>query len=178
MMDDASCRPTSHSTSFKAPPGEHANFDMRVSLNEAIAAIGLEHVHVLNGAFMGNFLDGHFGGIFDWDRGTASFWGIPGGGPPSTISIASVALHRPAPSRACTPSSAKPAAPRLSRAAAREAATLTRLAASFRGDPAGQRAGALLLLLAAGLGRPAIVAAAGRAAAVSRAWACRERQSE
>ena len=49
-------------------------------------------------------------------------------------------------------------APRQTRPAAPDAATLIRLAESCRGDLAGQRDRALLLLLAAGLGRAAIVA--------------------
>lgn len=53
---------------------------------------------------------------------------------------------------------ARRAAPRRIRAAAPDAATLTRLAESCRGDLAGQRDRALLLLLAAGFGRAAIVA--------------------
>ena len=53
---------------------------------------------------------------------------------------------------------ARRAAPRRTRAAAPDAATLIRLADACRGDLAGQRDRALLLLLAAGLGRAAIVA--------------------
>ena len=60
---------------FKSPPGEHANFDMRRDADERIAASGIEHIHVLNGAFMDNFLQSQFGGVFDMERGTASYWG-------------------------------------------------------------------------------------------------------
>jgi uncharacterized protein YbjT (DUF2867 family) len=60
---------------FRSPPGEHANFDMRREADVAIAVSGIEHVHVLNGAFMDNFLHSQFGGVFDMARGTASYWG-------------------------------------------------------------------------------------------------------
>ena len=35
---------------FKATPGEHPMFDLRRAADEAIAATGMEHVHVLQGA--------------------------------------------------------------------------------------------------------------------------------
>ena len=60
---------------FKAPEGEHLNFNLRREADEAIAASGLEHVNVLNGSFMDNFLHASFGGVFDMDAGTASYWG-------------------------------------------------------------------------------------------------------
>jgi uncharacterized protein YbjT (DUF2867 family) len=60
---------------FQSPPGEHSNFDMRREADLAFAAAGIEHVHVLNGAFMDNFLHSQFGGVFDMARGTASYWG-------------------------------------------------------------------------------------------------------
>ena len=60
---------------FKAPPGEHLNFNLRAEADESIAASGLEHVHILNGAFMDNFLHSSFGGVFDRDAGTATYWG-------------------------------------------------------------------------------------------------------
>lgn len=60
---------------FKAPEGEHLNFNMRREADEAIAASGLEHVNVLNGAFMDNFLHAEFGAVFDMERGIASYWG-------------------------------------------------------------------------------------------------------
>ncbi len=60
---------------FRSPPGEHANFDMRREADSAIAASGIEHVHILNGAFMDNFLHSQFGGVFDMARGRAAYWG-------------------------------------------------------------------------------------------------------
>ena len=60
---------------FKAPQGKHLNFNLRREADEAIAASGLEHVHVLNGAFMDNFLHSSFGGVFDMDAGSATYWG-------------------------------------------------------------------------------------------------------
>jgi uncharacterized protein YbjT (DUF2867 family) len=56
---------------FTAPPGEHPFFDWRRSADEAIAATGLEHVHVLNGAF----LDGFAGSLFDHETRTVTYWG-------------------------------------------------------------------------------------------------------
>lgn len=58
---------------FKATPGEHMMFDLRRQADEAIAATGIEHVHVLQGAFMEMF--GPKMGTFDYDAGTVSFWG-------------------------------------------------------------------------------------------------------
>ncbi len=58
---------------FKATPGEHAMFDMRAEADTQIAAIGLEQVNVLQGAFMDMFLPGH--GAIDADAGTISFFG-------------------------------------------------------------------------------------------------------
>ncbi len=58
---------------FKASPGEHLMFDLRRQADEAIAAMGIEHVHVLQGAFMEMF--GPKMGTFDYDAGTATFWG-------------------------------------------------------------------------------------------------------
>ena len=60
---------------FRSPPGEHANFDMRREADEAIAATGIEHVHILNGSFMDNFLHSQFAGVFDMEKGTATYWG-------------------------------------------------------------------------------------------------------
>lgn len=59
---------------FKVPDGEHSKFNMRRHADEIIAASGIEHVHVLNGAFMDNFIAG-FGVTLDRSAGTASFWG-------------------------------------------------------------------------------------------------------
>jgi uncharacterized protein YbjT (DUF2867 family) len=58
---------------FKATPGEHMMFDLRRKADEAIAGIGIEHIHVLQGAFMVMF--GPKMGTFDYDAGTVSFWG-------------------------------------------------------------------------------------------------------
>ncbi len=58
---------------FKATPGEHMMFDLRRQADDAIAAIGIEHVHVLQGAFMEMF--GPKMGTFDFEAGTVTFWG-------------------------------------------------------------------------------------------------------
>ena len=58
---------------FKATPGEHMMFDLRAKADEQIAATGLEHVHILQGAFMEMFGPGM--GTIDYDKGTVSFWG-------------------------------------------------------------------------------------------------------
>ncbi len=58
---------------FKATPGEHPMFDLRRAADEAIAATGIEHVHVLQGAFMALFGPGM--GTFDYAAGTVTFWG-------------------------------------------------------------------------------------------------------
>jgi nucleoside-diphosphate-sugar epimerase len=58
---------------FKATPGENMMFDIRRQADEAIAATGIEHVHVLQGAFMEMF--GPKMGTFDYDKGTVTFWG-------------------------------------------------------------------------------------------------------
>lgn len=59
---------------FRTPPGEHRLYDMRRQADAAIAALGLEHVHVLNGAFMDLFV-GSGARIMDFEQGTARFWG-------------------------------------------------------------------------------------------------------
>ena len=58
---------------FKATPGEHMMFDLRRQADEKIAGLGIEHVHVLQGAFMEMFGPGM--GTFDYDKGTVRFWG-------------------------------------------------------------------------------------------------------
>lgn len=60
---------------FKTPPGEHPPFDERRKADEAIAALGIEHVHVLTGAFLD--LVAMPGAIvqFDDDAGVATLWG-------------------------------------------------------------------------------------------------------
>jgi uncharacterized protein YbjT (DUF2867 family) len=57
---------------FKATPGEHMTFDLRRIADERIAATGMEHVHVLQGAFMEMFKPG--AGVIGGD-GVVSFWG-------------------------------------------------------------------------------------------------------
>ena len=57
---------------FKATPGEHMMFDLRRTADEAIAATGIEHVHVLQGAFMDMFKPG--AGVIGND-GVVVFWG-------------------------------------------------------------------------------------------------------
>jgi hypothetical protein len=59
---------------FRATPGEHASFDLRREADEAIAATGLQHVHVLNGAFTDGFVSAH-GGLLDHGARTAAYWG-------------------------------------------------------------------------------------------------------
>lgn len=56
---------------FAATPGEHPLFDLRRQADEAIAELGIEHLHVLNGAF----LDGMVDMGFDHDARTVSYWG-------------------------------------------------------------------------------------------------------
>jgi uncharacterized protein YbjT (DUF2867 family) len=56
---------------FAAPPGQHPFFDWRRAADEAIAETGLEHVHVLNGAF----LDGFAASLVDHAARTVTFWG-------------------------------------------------------------------------------------------------------
>jgi uncharacterized protein YbjT (DUF2867 family) len=58
---------------FKATPGEHPMFDMRVMADARIAEIGLEQVNVLQGGFMDMFMPGK--GAIDLDAGTVSFFG-------------------------------------------------------------------------------------------------------
>ena len=58
---------------FKSTTGEHAAFDMRAEADRQIAALGLQQVNVLQGAFMEMFGPGM--GTIDLDKGTVSFWG-------------------------------------------------------------------------------------------------------
>ncbi len=58
---------------FKATPGEHMMFDLRRTADEKIAATGIEHVHVLQGAFMEMFGPGM--GTIDYETGVVTFWG-------------------------------------------------------------------------------------------------------
>jgi uncharacterized protein YbjT (DUF2867 family) len=59
---------------FQVPADQHVFLGPRRRADEAIAAIGIEHVHVLNGAFMEVFINPVFG-VFDLERGVASYWG-------------------------------------------------------------------------------------------------------
>ncbi len=56
---------------FAATPGEHPAFDLRREAGQAIAELGIEHVHILNGAF----LDGMVDMGFDHTARQVNFWG-------------------------------------------------------------------------------------------------------
>lgn len=58
---------------FNATPGEHMMFDLRRKADDAIAGLGMEHIHVLQGAFMDMFGPGK--GTLDYDGGSVAFWG-------------------------------------------------------------------------------------------------------
>lgn len=58
---------------FKATPGEHAAFNWRAAADEQIAALGMEHIHVLQGGFMDLFGPGS--PLVDYHNGVVSFWG-------------------------------------------------------------------------------------------------------
>ena len=60
---------------FKSPPGELPPFDLRREADEAIAALGIERIHVLAGAFLDTLATG--AGIVEFDdaAGIATFWG-------------------------------------------------------------------------------------------------------
>ena len=58
---------------FKATPGEHVAFNARARADEKIASLGMEHVHILQGAFMD--MMGPGSPLIDYDRGVVSFWG-------------------------------------------------------------------------------------------------------
>ena len=60
---------------FKASPGELFPFDLRREADEEIASMGMEHVHVLNGAFLDTLASGVGTIEFDDEAGVASFWG-------------------------------------------------------------------------------------------------------
>ncbi|MCA1716561.1 MAG: NmrA family NAD(P)-binding protein [Actinobacteria bacterium] len=60
---------------FKASPGEHPAFDLRREADEAIGALGIEQIHVLNGAFLDMIATGAGIVEFDDEAGVASFWG-------------------------------------------------------------------------------------------------------
>ncbi|MCB8877880.1 NmrA family NAD(P)-binding protein [Acidisoma silvae] len=58
---------------FKATPGEHTAFNMRAQADGRIAALGLESIHILQGAFLDLFGPGS--PMIDYDKGIATFWG-------------------------------------------------------------------------------------------------------
>jgi len=58
---------------FKATPGEHPAFNARATADKAIEALGIEHIHMLQGAFMGMLQPGS--PLIDYDKGTVTFWG-------------------------------------------------------------------------------------------------------
>ena len=58
---------------FKAIPGEHLMFDLRRTADARIADTGIEHIHVLQGAFMEMFSPGM--GTIDYEAGAVTFWG-------------------------------------------------------------------------------------------------------
>jgi uncharacterized protein YbjT (DUF2867 family) len=60
---------------FKATPGEHATFDWRCEADEQIAALDIEQINVLNGAFLDGVATPGAAVIFDDEAGTATFWG-------------------------------------------------------------------------------------------------------
>ena len=58
---------------FKATPGEHAAFNMRAEAGARIAQLGLESIHILQGAFLDLFAPGS--PMIDYDKGVVTFWG-------------------------------------------------------------------------------------------------------
>ena len=60
---------------FKAVPGDLPSFDLRREAAERIGELGLEQVHVLNGAFLDLFVSPRGALELDDERGTATFWG-------------------------------------------------------------------------------------------------------
>lgn len=58
---------------FKARPGEHFMFNLRQQADAAIAATGIEAIHILQGGFMEMFRLG--GGVLDAATKTVSYWG-------------------------------------------------------------------------------------------------------
>ena len=60
---------------FKSVPGELPSFDLRREAAERIGELGIEQVHVLNGAFLDLFVGPRGALEIDDERGTATFWG-------------------------------------------------------------------------------------------------------
>jgi uncharacterized protein YbjT (DUF2867 family) len=58
---------------FKATPGEHPAFNARAAADKVIEGLGIEHIHMLQGAFMSMLQPGS--PLIDYDRGTVTFWG-------------------------------------------------------------------------------------------------------
>ncbi|WP_240500457.1 NmrA family NAD(P)-binding protein [Pseudomonas syringae] len=58
---------------FKATPGGHPAFNWRAAADEQIAAMGLERIHMLQGAFMHMMAPGS--PLIDYTTYTAQFWG-------------------------------------------------------------------------------------------------------
>jgi uncharacterized protein YbjT (DUF2867 family) len=58
---------------FKATPGEHPAFNARATADTKIATLGMEHIHVLQGAFMSMLAPGS--PLIDYDKGFITFWG-------------------------------------------------------------------------------------------------------
>ncbi len=58
---------------FKATPGEHPAFNARAKADANIALLGMEHIHMLQGAFMTMLAPGT--GLIDYDKGVITFWG-------------------------------------------------------------------------------------------------------
>lgn len=58
---------------FKATPGEHFAFNMRANADGKIAELGIEHIHMLQGAFLDLFGPGS--PLIDYKAGTVTFWG-------------------------------------------------------------------------------------------------------
>lgn len=58
---------------FKATPGEHFAFNARANADAKIAELGIEHIHMLQGAFLDLFGPGS--PLIDYKAGTVVFWG-------------------------------------------------------------------------------------------------------
>jgi nucleoside-diphosphate-sugar epimerase len=60
---------------FRSTPGELVSYDLRREAGERIAELGIEQVHVLNGAFLDMFVHPRGALELDHEQGTATFWG-------------------------------------------------------------------------------------------------------